>query len=183
MKRNNNGIWYSPKYNDGSYYTYSHGNKDDWYLLYYDNKNISHKLYDKDYFNQIKSYANKYDSEVVFKDFEKVYDMVSSLATKYNGHPEPSLTDLNTIKDITTKYGQDCLPVEKLFGLLYLAMISEWYYVTRSGYPSILKHSVKKLGVYQVIFENKDGSYAANFSKNKNAKELQDIMREKNLKV
>lgn len=181
MERDNNNVWQSPKYNDGSYYTYSHGKKDDWYLLYYDSKGNSHKLFDKDYFNIVKFYSIKYGNNYVFKDFETVYDMVSELAKNHNSNPEPSLNDLNKIKLISAKYEQDCLPIDKLFGLLYLAMISEWHYVTSSGNPSILKHSLKKLGIYQVIFEGKDGEYAACYSKNKSAQELKKIMQEKSL--
>lgn len=164
-------------YEDGSYYTYSDGNKDSWHLLFYDVENNECELYDKDYLKQIAELPvlENVSKDTVYRDFNVVCDLVQANGDKGQGDPLPNEADFVEIREIATKY-KDTLKVDKLLGFFYLSMISEWYYINRHGTRSILKHRVKKLGVYQVLFLDMRPDDAANYSKNKSVSQLKTIM-------
>lgn len=73
---------------------------------------------------------------------------------------------------MTQNFGSNQLMIEKLFECFYLTMIAEWYYVDSNGNPSRLKHRIKQLGVYQVLFQYINPQDAAEYSKNKSSKQL-----------
>ncbi|WP_143461371.1 DUF7004 family protein [Levilactobacillus enshiensis] len=167
------------RYADNSYYTFSTGTKDNWHLMYHDTKG-GHELYDKDYLSRIKTISHYYGHEHVYTSFVIVFDLVSKNAKETNGRPVPSQEQLDQIKKIAQSYSDDpqqIIMLHKLFDCFYMTMISEWYYKTTRGQPSKLKHRIKRLGVYQVIHEGMSPEAAANYSKHKSARDLDQEMK------
>jgi len=67
--------------------------------------------------------------------------------------------------------------IKKLYYVFWGTMIAEWYYESKSGAPSYLKHLPKVLGVEQTLSENLTPEKAANFSK---GKRIEELLREMN---
>lgn len=163
-------------FNDNSYFFYSHGSKDNWKLSYCNSNGKIGQLYDKDYLKRIQSLGKIYGVDFIYKVFVKVYDLVTNNAKENNRKPSPSENDFQQILELVnlfprTKYCS-LLSIYKLFCCLYLTMIAEWYYEGTKLY-----HRIKHLGIYQVLFLKMDAKQAANFSKNKSYKQLDQIMK------
>lgn len=163
-------------YDDNTFFSFSFGNKDNWHLQYTKSDGTIHDLKDKDYLSRINKVAMVYGRDKTYCSFNKIYNLVSKNARDHNGTPTSTDDDFDLIKIEASKFSPDNIMINKLFDCFYLTMISEWHYTTKSGRPSRLKHSVKRLGVYQVLFEQMDPQEAANFSRGKSSKELSQLM-------
>jgi len=164
------------EYDDGTYYTFSEGNKDNWHLMYH-NSEKDYDLFDKDYLTRIRKVSDAYGKDTVYNAFCSVYDLVTGTALLNNGKPEPSDHDFNEIIKISNLFGSNRKMIIKLLDCFYLTMISEWYYK-----GSILKHRIKKLGVYQAIYTDMEPVKIANYSKGKSYKILNQEMIQNGIK-
>ena len=64
----------------------------------------------------------------------------------------------DTITNVSSKYGTNSLEVEKIFSILYMAMIAE----EQKKYTRLGKR-IKRLGIHKLLFEGADVREAANF--------------------
>ena len=86
--------------------------------------------------------------------------------------PDPHVFKL--IKMLATQYRADSLEIEIWLNVLYAGMIAE-----ENKKKAILKKRIKRLGMHQVLIEKIEPEIAAVFSKGKNWKELDILMKQK----
>lgn len=147
---------------NGDEMSFSGGNFDEWCICYWNKqyKYIERPL-DKEYFNRLRKVARKYGKETVYNDFVKIYDMTGAVVED---------TVCNEIKDIAKKYNEFSGIVEKDFSIIYFGMVAE---ENKDG--SVLGKRIKRLGVYQSVILGMLSEKAADFSKGKSWKELNEI--------
>ena len=121
--------------------------------------------------NELLALAEKHGREYVYDDFVKVYDHTDD-------KPNPKMVDF--IKGLVKeRYAPDeYLAVVKLFTILYMAMVAEYYYVNRAGRPSRLKKRTKRLGIYQFLFGGLTVEQAKEYSKGRSFAELDELCRQ-----
>lgn len=139
------------------------------YVPNIDNINYGYSPKDEDYFADLLELKNIMGYEIVWNDYLFLSDLVKENGLKNNGEPDTSEETIKQIKrflnDMVSKYPESLKSdVYKLFMTLWAVMISEWYH-TYGGRPSILKHTPKTIGVFQVLNEYYSPKEAAEFSK------------------
>lgn len=157
---------------DGSLIEFNRGSFDNFRVTYVpniDNINYGYSPKDDDYFADLLELKNIMGYEIVWNDYLFLSDLVKENGLKNNGEPDTSEETIKQIKrflnDMVSKYPESLKSdVYKLFMTLWAVMISEWYH-TYGGRPSILKHTPKTIGVFQVLNEYYSPKEAAEFSK------------------
>lgn len=157
---------------DGSLIEFNRGSFDNFRVTYVPNIDIINYGYspkDEDYFADLLELKNIMGYEIVWNDYLFLSDLVKENGLKNNGEPDTSEETIKQIKrflnDMVSKYPESLKSdVYKLFMTLWAVMISEWYH-TYGGRPSILKHTPKTIGVFQVLNEYYSPKEAAEFSK------------------
>lgn len=157
---------------DGSLIEFNRGSFDNFRVTYVpniDNINYGYSPKDEDYFADLLELKNIMGYEIVWNDYLFLSDLVKENGLKNNGEPDTSEETIKQIKrflnDMVSKYPESSKSdVYKLFMTLWAVMISEWYH-TYGGRPSILKHTPKTIGVFQVLNEYYSPKEAAEFSK------------------
>ena len=150
---------------DGTTLSYARGYKDDWCVYYYvgDEEPVAPR--DLDYFNELLDLAEIHGRDYVYQDFVKIYDQ-----TDRNPNPEMVEFIKNLVRE---RYSQEeYMSVVKLFIVLYMAMVAEYYYKNRFGHPSRLQKRTKRLGVYQFLFGGLTVLQAKEYSKGRSFDEL-----------
>ena len=141
------------------------GKFDDW-CVYVTGDNVPrHAPTDVQYFTMLDTLGKIHGHQQIYNDFVVFYQMTNSTI---NAHI------LQTIQQLSSKYGNDSHEIEKWFTVIYAGMIAE-----ENKQYTILKKRIKRLGMYQVLIERKDPRIAAYFSKGKRWKELDSLMRTK----
>ncbi len=120
---------------------------------------------DIEYFSRLKTLGNLYGHAKIYNDFIRFYSPA-------NKNIEPAILQL--ITQISNDYETDGEEVDVWFSIIYAGMVAE-----ENKVNAILKKRIKRLGMHQVLIEATDADYAANFSKGKKWKELDEIMRKK----
>ncbi len=119
---------------------------------------------DIDYFSELKLLSYRYPQSKIYHDFVKIYECTSKHIDK---------ATLALINQIVSGYKwNDALIIEQWLTVLYAAMIAE-----ENKERTILKKRIKRLGLYQLFFQNFSAEEAANFSKGKTWRELDKIMK------
>lgn len=157
---------------DGSLIEFNRGSFDNFRVTYVpniDNINYGYSPKDEDYFADLLELKNIMGYEIVWNDYLFLSDLVKENGLKNNGEPDTSEETIKQIKrflnDMVSKFPESLKSdVYKLFMTLWAVMISEWYH-TYGGRPSILKHTPKTIGVFQVLNEYYSPKEAAEFSK------------------
>lgn len=157
---------------DGSLIEFNRGSFDNFRVTYVpniDNINYGYSPKDEDYFADLLELKNIMGYEIVWNDYLFLSDLVKENGLKNNSEPDTSEETIKQIKrflnDMVSKYPESLKSdVYKLFMTLWAVMISEWYH-TYGGRPSILKHTPKTIGVFQVLNEYYSPKEAAEFSK------------------
>lgn len=141
------------------------GSFDDW-CVYIRDSNGKRAPLDTEYFDFFVNLAAKYSSDRVYSEFISIYSKVNSYVSK---------EVLEFIILIAKKYPS---PLDRdvaiNFILIYAGMIAE-----RNKKFAVLKERVKRLGMHQILIENMPINEAANFSKGKKWKELDEICKTK----
>lgn len=163
-----------PIYNfkDGSSIEFNRGSFDNYRVTYVPNIyniNYGYSPKDEDYFADLLELKNILGYEIVWNDYLLLSDIVKENGLKHNGKPDTSKETINKIRrflnDMVLKYPESLKnDVYKLYMTLWAVMISEWYH-TYGGRPSILKHTPKTIGVFQVLNNYYSPKEAAEFSK------------------
>jgi len=134
---------------DDSYLSFDSGSFDEW-CVYYIDKNGKEPPRDIDYFSKLVMYAKKYGNDVIYADFVGLYDKTGKNVDE---------TAWEYINDIILKFDEsDRLEINKLFSIIYMAMISE-----ENKENTRLGKRIKRLGIYKLLIEQKDVTTAANF--------------------
>lgn len=160
------------KFKDRSSIEFNIGSFDNYRVTYVpniDNMNYGYSPKDEDYFADLLELKNILGYEVVWNDYLFLSDIVKINGIYHKGSPIHTKAHINGVKffifDIVNKYPaylqKDAF---KLYMTLWAVMISEWYH-TYNNRPSILKHTPKTIGVFQVLNEYYSPKEAAEFSK------------------
>lgn len=156
----NNNINKLKTFTDGEYIFFDEGNFDN-YCVYisYKGKKVPPK--DEDYFTAISLLENKY-KKMVYNDFVDIYNRTEK---------ELDLNILNNVIDnLSKKYEDIALRMNKIFSILYLGMIAE----ENKAY-TVLGKKIKRLGMHMLLIENTSPEKAANYSRGKSAKDLMEL--------
>ena len=157
---------------DGSSIEFNRGSFDNFRVTYVpnmDNINYGYSPKDEDYFADLLELKNILGYEKVWNDYLLLSDLVKDNGLKHDGEPDTSEETINQIRkflnEMVLNYPERLKSdVYKLFMTLWAVMISEWYH-TYNDTPSILKHTPKTIGVFQVLNEYYSPKEAAEFSK------------------
>ncbi len=134
---------------DGSFLEYDRGSFDNWCVYLTDASGQRKPPRDEEYFSQLENLAQQFGANKVYGDYVKVYQRTRSQID------ERVLDDIHILSET---YGTDALRVEKLFSILYMAMISE-----ENKANTRLGKRIKRLGVHKLLIENQPVHEAANF--------------------
>lgn len=148
-------------FSDGSKLEYDKGAFDDW-CVYLTRPNVP-KYAPKDfqYFQRLVDYGAKYGFDNLYEDYVEIYNLTTKNIEE---------TVLRRIKETTSKYGEDSLNIAIDFTIIYMGMIAE----ENKEFTKLGKR-IKRLGVHQVLKERMHYNKAANFSRGKKWKELNEI--------
>lgn len=140
--------------------------KFDKYCVYINGRNKFHYAPTDDvYFNWIRILAKQYGNFQVWNDFCTIYDIVDT------GETENEV--LFIIKNIDLHYNDDTILWWLIF---YMTMLAEC-----KKENTILKKRIKKLGVYNILFDEYSIDYVIQYMKGKNWRYLDDLMKERGI--
>lgn len=153
------------KFSDGSYLEFDSGSFDDW-CVYLSRPNVPrYAPKDYQYFKRLHEYSLAHGAKKLYDDFVRIYDKTTKQCTD---------EVFSFIKEISKGYGTDEISVAIDFSIIYMGMVAE----ENKAFTKLGKR-VKRLGVYQVLMDGMDYNIAANFSRGKKWRELDDICRTK----
>lgn len=140
--------------------------KFDKYCVYINGRNkFRYAPTDDVYFNWIRILAKQYGNLQVWNDFCTIYDIVDT------GETENEV--LSIIKNIDLHYNDDTILWWLIF---YMTMLAEC-----KKENTILKKRIKKLGVYNILFDEYSIDYIIKYMKGKNWRYLDDLMKERGI--
>lgn len=118
---------------------------------------------DDEYFNWILNLSKKYTVEQVWDDFCQVFNIVD---TNENDNDV-----MNLIQKIDIHYDEDTIIWWILF---YMTMLAEC-----KKENAILKKRIKKLGVYNLLFDKYSIDYVTTYMRNQTWRDLDKLMKER----
>ncbi len=140
------------------------GSFDKWCVYVVEENGTKKAPFDTEYFTDLKSIASKYEGDKVYNDFIAIYDKTTKSIDK---------AVLDLIDEIVETYkDEDKFIVEQWFSVIYGGMIAE-----ENKQFAILKKRIKRLGMHQTLKLDYDPKIAANFSRGKKWRELNEIMK------
>ena len=142
------------KFKDGSEIGFGKGRFDD-FCVYLDNK----PPLDVHYFTRLYELKEIYGGSNIYNDFIYIYELVTKKLES---------AVLENITHISEKYKDDIIRVDKIFTILYMAMIAEENKVNTK-----LGKKIKRLGVHQILIENITPNVSANYSKGMKWREIE----------
>ena len=152
-------------FSDGSYLEYDRGSFDDWcvYMVEIDGNRKPPR--DKDYFSEIKELSQKYGVNNLYQAYVLVYDNTQKNVTDYG---------IGIAEKASLNFGEDQLRVQKIFTILYMAMIAE-----ENKKFTRLGKRIKRLGIYKLLYENASVDEAANFMRGMNWREIDELCKKR----
>lgn len=153
------------EFQNGAILEYDQGAFDDYCVYLTQPGKTRYAPRDTEYFNQLVELGKLFTPNAVYDDFVSVY-------SKTNKSIEKNVLD--HITEISQKYNSKASEVEIMYTILYASMIAEM-----NKQYSRLGKRVKRLGVHQVLFEEFSVYSAANFSKGKPWRELDEYCRKR----
>jgi len=142
------------KFKDGSEIGFGKGRFDD-FCVYLDNK----PPLDVHYFIRLYELKEIYGGSNIYNDFVYIYELVTKKLES---------AVLENITHISQKYKDDITRVDKIFTILYMAMIAE-----ENKANTKLGKKIKRLGVHQILIENITPNVSANYSKGMKWREIE----------
>ena len=138
------------KFKDGSFLEYDQGRFDEWCVYLKLPNGKRYPPHDTDYFQTIIDFATKYGRDRVYADYVSIYDITGKKVEEQV---------LKQITQISSSYDyEDRLKVDLLFTILYMAMIAE-----ECKKNTQLGRRIKRLGIFNLLYEGMDVDAAANF--------------------
>ena len=141
------------EFTDGSLLEYDRGGFDNWCVYLSRPGRPRYAPKDTQYFTELKTIAEKFSAKNVYADFVEIYAATGK---------QIETQVLDKIGALCKKYNADALEVEIIFVIFYAAMVAE----ENKAYTRLGKR-VKRLGLYQVLFDGMEPRQAADYSKGK----------------
>ena len=151
------------KFSNGGLMEFDTGNFDNWCVFVIKPTGERFAPTDVHYFSRIKKLAEKYRHQKIYDDFVVVFNRTTKKI-------DPVI--LKLILALSKYYNEDAVEMEIWFNVLYAGMIAE-----ENKQHAILKKRIKRLGMHQILIDNLDVEYAANFSKGIKWRELDKLMK------
>lgn len=140
------------------------GTFDNWCIYIVDENGSRYAPTDIEYFSELKQLATTNSFEKVYSDFVMIYEKTTD---------KISAEVLELINSIAITYPAIFSnTIEQWFTVLYAGMVAE-----ENKEKAILKKRIKRLGMHQLLVDNASPSEAAHFSRGKNWRELDSIMK------
>lgn len=141
---------------------YDYGMFDDW-CVYVNDRERRYAPSDKEYFYRLKILGEKYGRKKIYNDFLTIYRQTSSAVDKET---------IRAIEDLAETYQKHGEEIKKWFLVIYAGMVAE-----ENKSNTRLGKRIKRLGLYQVLILDRPVLHAANYSKKKKWRELDEIMK------
>ena len=154
------------KFEDGTILEMGRGRFDDYcvYLKRFKQKKSAPS--DVEYFSFFIEKSRKYSSEKIYTDYVTIYEKTTS---------KIDYDVLEEIEEISMSYDEeDRLDICIWYSVIYLGMAAE----ENKAY-AVLKKRIKRLGMYQILFEKMLATEAATFSIGKKVAELKILCSER----
>lgn len=150
------------RFTNGAFLEYDRGSFDDWCVYLTSPTGLRRPPRDIEYFQTIKNIAAKYGTNRIYADYVSIYDVTGDKIEE---------EVLKQITLIANKYdAEDELRVDILFSILYMAMIAE-----ERKENTRLGRRIKRLGIHYLLFEGASISYAANFMRGMNWRQIASL--------
>ncbi len=153
-------------YEDGTIIEQGRGKFDDYCVFLTRPEQDTYAPKDTEYFSFFIEKAREYSPEKIYQDYVKIYDKTTARIE------EEVFEDIEEISD--TYDGEDRLDFDIWFSVIYLGMVAE-----EKKAHAVLKKRIKRLGMYQILFEDMTAYQAANFSRGKKVAQLDPMCRER----
>lgn len=151
-------------FSDGSFLEYDRGQFDDWCVYMNSPNGARRPPLDRDYFAQLQKFSAKYGVACIYGDYVKVYDLVKKAVDN---------NDLVEVSNIAASYGEDALELDKIFSILYMAMIAE----ERKAYTKLGKR-IKRLGIHKLLIEGRSVQESADFMRGMDWRDIDALCKE-----
>ncbi|MCF6357429.1 MAG: hypothetical protein L3J54_06430 [Draconibacterium sp.] len=152
-------------FSGGGYIEFDTGNFDDWCVFVTKPDGERFAPTDVHYFSRMQKLGSKYGSQKIYDDFVVIFNRTSK-------NTDPLVFKL--ISTLCEYYKNDSREIEIWFNVLYAGMIAE-----ENKQFAILKKRIKRLGMHQILIDNLEPEFAANFSKGKKWRDLDKLMKSK----
>lgn len=140
------------------------GSFDNWCVFLQRHKQERYPPLDTEYFTFFQHMGAIYGAQKVYSDFVSIYQPTSK---------NIDAAVLASITSIAETYSNHVEEADIWFTVIYAGMIAE-----ENKANMVLKKRIKRLGMYQLMVQNMDPVVAANFSKGKNWRELDALMKQ-----
>lgn len=150
------------QFSDGSFLEYAHGKFDPWCVFYNAPDGTRRPPRDADYFQQLIDYSEKLGYGIVYSDYVALYNTTGK---------QIDAKAFALARFLSEKYPVP-LDAEKMFCILYLAMLAE---ERKAG--TKLGKRIKRLGIHTLLVEKKGVSHSANFMKGMGWREIDTLCR------
>ena len=152
-------------FSNGGFIEFDTGNFDDWCVFV--TKSTGERFVPTDvyYFSRLKMLGEKYGLQKIYDDFVVIFNRTTK-------NIDPVV--FNLISSLSEFYKEDSVEIEIWFNVLYAGMIAE-----ENKQNAILKKRIKRLGMHQVLIDDLEPEFAANFSKGKKWRDLNKLMKSK----
>ena len=140
------------------------GNFDDWCVYVVESNGTRKAPYDVTYFEDLLNISQHYEEDKVYNDFVEIYNKTSKSIDQ---------NILSLIDRLVSTYKEEHqVLIEQWFAVIYAGMIAE-----ENKQYAILKKRIKRLGMHQTLKLGYEPRVAANFSKEKEWRDLDAIMK------
>lgn len=154
------------RFSDGTLLEQGAGKFDDYCVYITRPGKIRYAPKDKEYFSFFAEKSIRYTPEKIYFDYVKIYNKTTAQI------------DYEVLKDIDricADYQEDdALEFDIWYSVIYLGMVAE-----ELKAKAVLKKRIKRLGMYQVLFENMSAGEASSFSFGKKVAELDPMCRDR----
>lgn len=145
-------------FSDNSRLEFDNGRFDEWCIYVYRLKESRKAIKDLEIFAALSELGERIGSIQLYRDFLSIYQQTTALI-------DPIVLQLTT--ELADKYRGHQGNFDYLLTCLYAGMVAE-----ENKKEAILRKRIKRLGVHQVLVEERSAAYAANFSRGKTWKEI-----------
>lgn len=152
-------------FSNGGFIEFDTGNFDEWCVFVTKSTGERFAPTDSLYFTRLKMLGKKYGLQKIYDDFVVIFNRTTK-------NTDPDVCKL--ISSLSEFYKDDSAEIEIWFNVLYAGMIAE-----ENKQFAILKKRIKRLGMHQILIDDLDPEFAANFSKGKKWRDLDKLMKSK----
>ncbi len=146
------------KFADGSRLEYDQGSFDHWCIYHILPTGNSSAIEDINIFKDLDQLSIRLEAHQLYRDFVSIYEKTDA---------NFSADVLQLISDLAGKYSEFQEQADFLLTSLYAGMVAE-----ENKANAKLRKRIKRLGVHQLLVEERPAEYAANFSRGKKAPDL-----------